>query len=384
MAASAGNNVAGRGKTVPEILALAFGAVYLLVGIVGFFITGFDDFFGHTDETLLVFDINPAHNVVHILIGVAGLVLGRTLTGARTYGWLLAVGYGAAFLYGLFAQFALKNMDVRALVDELRERMADELDYRSEAAHQQEFADRFAGHPFVRIPSVVPERSSRRVLTSEWVDGLRWDDFLASADGAAKQRAAEVIFRFAQGSIQHFRVFNGDPHPGNYRFHPDGTVTFLDFGLVKRWGPGELELLMPALDAILAGDVEATVAAAVASGFLAKDHGLDPERIYEYVSSPYVPYLTERFTFTREWVSETLAKVIDITGERGDVIRSLNMPTSYVVLDRVVWGVSGMLGRLGAENCWRAILAEYRKGAAPSTELGEMEAVWRNSVRPAP
>jgi len=103
MAASAGNNVAGRGKTVPEILALAFGAVYLLVGIVGFFITGFDNFFEHTDETLIVFDINPAHNVVHILIGVAGLLLGRTLAGARTYGWLLAVGYGAAFLYGVFA-----------------------------------------------------------------------------------------------------------------------------------------------------------------------------------------------------------------------------------------------------------------------------------------
>jgi Domain of unknown function (DUF4383) len=103
MAASAGNNVAGRGKTVPEILALAFGAVYLLVGVVGFFITGFDNFFEHTDETLIVFDINPAHNVVHILIGVAGLLLGRTLAGARTYGWLLAVGYGAAFLYGLFA-----------------------------------------------------------------------------------------------------------------------------------------------------------------------------------------------------------------------------------------------------------------------------------------
>ncbi|TFV88073.1 DUF4383 domain-containing protein [Blastococcus sp. CT_GayMR20] len=100
----AANNVAGRGKTVPEILALAFGAIYLLVGVVGFFVTGFDDFFAHdTNETLLGFEINGMHNVVHILIGVAGLVLGRTLAGARTYGWLLAVGYGAAFIYGLLA-----------------------------------------------------------------------------------------------------------------------------------------------------------------------------------------------------------------------------------------------------------------------------------------
>ncbi|TFV46271.1 DUF4383 domain-containing protein [Blastococcus sp. TF02A-35] len=102
--AASGHNATGRGKTVPEILGLAFGAIYLLVGIVGFFITGFDDFFAHnTEEKLLFFEINGMHNVVHILIGIAGLVLSRTLAGARTYGWLLAVGYGAAFVYGLIA-----------------------------------------------------------------------------------------------------------------------------------------------------------------------------------------------------------------------------------------------------------------------------------------
>jgi hypothetical protein len=103
MAANAGNNVAGRGRTVPEIVGLAFGAIYTLIGIIGFFITGFENFFEHTDKTLLGFEINGMHNVVHIVIGVAGLVLARTLAGARTYGWLLAVGYGAAFVYGLFA-----------------------------------------------------------------------------------------------------------------------------------------------------------------------------------------------------------------------------------------------------------------------------------------
>ncbi|MCA0145668.1 DUF4383 domain-containing protein [Blastococcus sp. LR1] len=103
--AASGHNAAGRGKTVPEILGLAFGAIYLLVGIVGFFVTGFDDFFAHnTEEKLLgIFEINGMHNVVHILIGIAGLVLSRTLAGARTYGWLLAIGYGAAFVYGLIA-----------------------------------------------------------------------------------------------------------------------------------------------------------------------------------------------------------------------------------------------------------------------------------------
>ena len=103
MTASAGdtNTVA---RTWPQLLALIIGAVYLLVGIVGFFVTGFDDFFGHdTNETILGFEVNPFHNIVHILIGAAGLALARALAGARTYGWLLAVGYGATFVYGLFA-----------------------------------------------------------------------------------------------------------------------------------------------------------------------------------------------------------------------------------------------------------------------------------------
>ncbi len=105
--ASAGNTGARPGMTWPQMLALAFGVVYLLVGIVGFFITGFDGFVsnrtdGNTD-TLLIFMINPLHNVVHVLIGLAGIALSRTLAGARTYGWLLAVGYGAAFVYGLIA-----------------------------------------------------------------------------------------------------------------------------------------------------------------------------------------------------------------------------------------------------------------------------------------
>ena len=103
MTASAGHTNTGA-RTWPQLLALIIGAVYLLVGIVGFFVTGFDDFFGHdTNETILGFEVNPFHNIVHILIGAAGLALARTLAGARTYGWLLAVGYGATFVYGLFA-----------------------------------------------------------------------------------------------------------------------------------------------------------------------------------------------------------------------------------------------------------------------------------------
>ena len=283
----------------------------------------------------------------------------------------------AELLYGLFSSYALKSLDTKALVDELRARMGDELDYRIEARRQAEFAERYRDHPFIRVPDVVPERSARRVLTSDWVDGQRWDEFLSAADEAAHQRAGEVIFRFAQGSVHRHRVFNGDPHPGNYRFHDDGSVTFLDFGLVKRWTDGELEALMPVLDVLLERDAPATTAALVRAGFLRPDHGLDPQRVFDYVSGPYVPYLGDHFTFTPGWTATALAQLLDVGGPYAEVMRSLNMPPSFVILDRVVWGTSALLGRIGASGPWRAVLAEYRTGAPPATPLGEEEDRWR-------
>lgn len=283
-------------------------------------------------------------------------------------------------LYGMLSAFALNSLDAKALVDELRDRIGDELDYRLEAGCQAEFAARYRGHPFIHVADVVPERSSRRVLTSEWIDGQRWEEFLESADGGTRQRAGEVLFRFAQGSVHRHRVFNGDPHPGNYRFHRDGSVTFLDFGLVKRWLPGEFERLAPVLDALLECDVEGTVRNLVHAGFLVPDHHLDPASVWAYVSNPYAPYLTETFTFTPEWTRESLARALDLNGPNANVVKRLDMPSSFVILDRVVWGMTALLGQLHATGHWRAILEEYRKGASPVTELGRLEAAWRTSV----
>jgi ABC-type transport system involved in multi-copper enzyme maturation permease subunit len=95
-----------------QLLALAIGVVYTLVGIAGFFVTGFDNFAAETNKTLLGFEVNPLHNIVHLAIGLAGLALWRRLDTARTYGWLLAAGYGLAFIYGLFAA---SNRDINFL-----------------------------------------------------------------------------------------------------------------------------------------------------------------------------------------------------------------------------------------------------------------------------
>lgn len=287
--------------------------------------------------------------------------------------------------YALLGSFTLKGLDTKGVVNELRERMVDELDYRKEAANQSELRTLFAGHPFVRIPEVVPAYSARRVITSEWVDGLPWAQMMERTEGdpSTRRHIGEVVWRFAQHSIHRLGLFNGDPHPGNYLFDPSRsasamTVTFLDFGLVKRWTPGEWEELVPCLDGIIVHrDPERAVAAMERSGFLPVGHGLDAQDVYDYVSAPYRPYLVDEFTFDRDFMRDTLERVAALDGPYAPVAAVLNLPPSFVVLNRVVWGVSALLGKLEVTAPWRQMLLEYRvPGSPPATPLGEAEQRW--------
>ncbi len=286
----------------------------------------------------------------------------------------------AQAMYSLLSMFALKGLDTKGLVDELRDRMGDELDYRIEAANQIEFGTYYTDHPFISIPAVVPKYSTEHVLTTEWVDGLSWSEFIDQADDAAKQRAGESIWRFAQHSIYFLGAFNGDPHPGNYRFQRDGSVTFLDFGLVKGWSPGEWQRLSPTLDAVIVRrDPELLMHSMEQVGFLVPNHGLGAQQIFDYVSSPYVPYLSDTFTFTRQFMKDTVATMIDLKGPHAPVIEKLNIPSSFVILDRVVWGVSAILGKLQVTAPFRSMLLEYQAGGAPATPLGTADHDWRTA-----
>lgn len=102
MATAPGSPGSSADRHPAQWLALVIGVVYVLVGLVGFAVTGFDGFAEPDGELLLGFEVNPLHNIVHLLIGAAGLALWNRLDRARVYGWLLAIGYGATFVYGLF------------------------------------------------------------------------------------------------------------------------------------------------------------------------------------------------------------------------------------------------------------------------------------------
>ncbi len=126
------------------------------------------------------------------------------------------------------------GMDPEPIVTELAERLLEEIDYEREAGNQRLFADYYRGHPFIRVPEVIDDLSSARVLTTEWATGVRFDE-VETWSASERNLAAETLYRFVFGSIYRLKVFNGDPHPGNYLFRPGGEVVFLDYGLVKHF-----------------------------------------------------------------------------------------------------------------------------------------------------
>ena len=145
----------------------------------------------------------------------------------------------AGMLFGAMGMM-LPGLEPGPLVEELRARLVEELDYVLEADNQRLFADYYAGHPFIHVPAVVDELCAERVLTTELAEGVRFDE-VETWSQEERDLAAEAIFRFVFGSLYRLHAFNGDPHPGNYLFQPGGQVTFLDFGLVKRFEPDEVD-----------------------------------------------------------------------------------------------------------------------------------------------
>jgi ABC1 atypical kinase-like domain len=267
--------------------------------------------------------------------------------------------------------------DVDALLAELRERVLEELDYRREAANQTLFAEFYDGHPTICVPSVVGELSTRRMVTSELAVGSRFAD-LAAMSQHERDLAAETIYRFVFRSLYDLHAFNGDPHPGNYLFHGDGRVTFLDFGLVKRFTADELYPLMQmARNLCVRNDPEEFRRSMELAGFLVPAAPLSTEDVVEHLA---VFYATIRepgpVTIKPDYSSAVVRRFFDV---RSPVAGYVSIPRSYVVLQRINLGLFAVLGELTATANWRGIAEEiwpFVRGPA-STPMGEAEAAWR-------
>ncbi len=275
----------------------------------------------------------------------------------------------------------MSRMDVRDIAREVAERIGEEVDYRAEAANQQEFADLYRGHPFLRVPEIVPELSTRRVLTMELSDGVRYAKAL-TAEQSLRDAWGEAIYRFFSANLVLHGLFNADPHPGNYLFHPDGGVTFLDFGCVKRFTRQQVERMEEVVAATVARDAELLTRAAVTAGFFdPKDPPAAEALLAMMVDSRPDLICVQPYTYTPESSAEALRNMLSPRGSHGAVVRKLSGAADYIFISRVDTGMTAVLGGLRATGPWWAIRQEYSCGAPPATRYGELDLAHRATTR---
>ncbi len=269
------------------------------------------------------------------------------------------------------------SLDLRGAAEEVGVRITEELDYRLEAANQVEFAELYREHPFIHVPEVIGELCTDRVLTQELVRGKSWSEALA-ANQSLRDSWAEAIHRFIYSSYHHYCVFNADPHPGNYVFHDDGSVSALDFGCVKRFSRGHVEALNLVMRECLRCDVDATWRVSVEGGFFVPSDTLTPEEVFAYWREPIAMYWgAQPFTITPEYVASLIELRYSPTGPLGNAFRHLSGPAAYTIMSRIDIGVMSLLGELRGTNNWEAIAAEYFEGADPITPMGKVDRAYR-------
>ena len=293
----------------------------------------------------------------------------------------MAADLGNVALIRSLLKMAVPSQDVTSLIEELRERIGEELDYVREAEHQRLFAAYFDGHPTARVPKIIDELSTARVMTSELADGARFTEMLTWSQ-EEKDLAAETIYRFTFRSLYGLLAFNGDPHPGNYLFEPGGRVTFLDFGLVKHFTPAELDPLVAMIEALcVRDDPDGFRRAMEEADFLEKNAPIPTEAVTAHMALFYdsVRQRGPR-TMTGEYSSAVARRYVDF---KNPLAAYAKIPRPYVIVQRINLGLFAVLGEMNATADWRGISEEIWPftQAPPSTPMGEAELPWLAQTR---
>ncbi|MGH3406401.1 MAG: ABC1 kinase family protein [Streptosporangiaceae bacterium] len=269
----------------------------------------------------------------------------------------------------------MPGLDTRPLLEELRARVAEELDYRLEAESQQAFADAYAGDPDIFVPQVIA--ATDHTLVTEWMDGTPLARIISDGTQEQRDRAGILLARLMFSGPSRVGMLHADPHPGNFRLLDDGRLGrlgVLDFGAVDRLPDGfptffgELLWLMHT-----DGNIEMVERVLRENGFLRDGVSVDLEALHAFLAPLAEPSRVERFKFSREWLRGEATRVADLRSS--NVARQLNLPPSFVLIHRVSTAGIGVLCQLECEGPFRAEVLTWMPGYGPLLEdTGEVTA----------
>jgi predicted unusual protein kinase regulating ubiquinone biosynthesis (AarF/ABC1/UbiB family) len=303
----------------------------------------------------------------------------------------IAADFGPAAIGSTLASLMYPGARIDDFIREGRERFLEECDYHHEARAQSRFAELYAGHPVLTVPRVFTELSTRRVLTSELVDGASLDDFLASGpDQDTRDRIGVALFEFYVASLFRHRLYNCDPHPGNYLFLRDGRVAVLDYGCTRAFEADFVAKVARLTLAVHADDASALHASFVELGMVhpdapappsahtarppraatrgraqSKRHAYDFATARDLVRSFHGPMLRDAARAGRPYSVDageamSMRQILD----RKKELMKLALPGEFLFLFRIRFGLWAVLARLGARADWHRLELETGRNVA--------------------
>jgi predicted unusual protein kinase regulating ubiquinone biosynthesis (AarF/ABC1/UbiB family) len=267
-----------------------------------------------------------------------------------------------------------KKLNSKQTLDEIRTVFMSELDYTREAQMADLFRRMNAGDPDVHVPRVHHALTTRRVLTTELIGGIGYAEFCETAPQETRDRTGETIWRFTFRSMLRHGMLYADPHPGNYRFLPDGRVAFLDFGCVKELPPELVAGMKRYMRAGMDADWEELDRALVeVLGYDPNDESWDLYR--SYTIELLMPIMThDLWECTQARARETVAflarGIKGLVFKDGEKMPNIpvvpKMPQDFTFVNRLQWGLASVLAGMGTRAHFRAIIEPWvRDGLHP-------------------
>jgi predicted unusual protein kinase regulating ubiquinone biosynthesis (AarF/ABC1/UbiB family) len=250
----------------------------------------------------------------------------------------------AGLLESALSMMGTRRLDSKNVLEEIRMRFREELDYRIEAERQMAFAKVHEGDSHIVIPQVFQSHTARRVLTTKFMHGASLDE-ASRLPEKDRIEICRTLWRFVYKGTLIGDMFNADPHPGNYFFRDDGRVVFLDFGCVQTI-PVKRQ---PVARRLHRAACERNEAAFLEAGkiMLETRGGPHEKRVVSYLRRAFEPQFSSPYRITREYVASLVSHMKDAGTEtlKNNDGSFVPMPEGMLFMNRLQFGFYSVLAR---------------------------------------
>ena len=262
-------------------------------------------------------------------------------------------------------------VETAEILAEISERLREELDYELEACHMALYGQIFRGDAMIRVPEVVPELSTKRLLSMSWLEGRPLIDYKAAPEEDRNQ-VARAMFRAWWYPFSHYGVIHGDPHLGNYNVFEEGGkpagINLLDYGCMRTFQPKFVQGVIDLYRGLHTGDQALIVHAYETWGFKGLSNDLI-EVLNIWARFIYGPLLDDRVrriaegTTPGEYGRREAFTVHEALRAKGPV----KVPREFVFMDRAAIGLGGVFLHLDARLNYFRIFNETIEGFEMAT-----------------